>query len=361
MKLRFVSSIIFAVFFLVVPSKAILADVVFTVNSTNSAFSERIVRSTPDGQSQQTLWSVPFSNGINPRGIAVDTNAGEVFWSDSASLGREVRKVPVTGGESRIALTRPTGSGTTPAHSMAIDSINRQMFLVEPLSGNRNIIRLNLDNLDNTSATSFYTNSTLSSASWLTINGGFLYFSNGADILRRALDGQSAATTLVSGLGDTVRGLTVDGDNLFWLNNPASPLQDTINVRSISASLSDPALSNSSAPIVSRFLHSSASATPHGLATDGTFLFFADQGSSSALDRIGIFRAPLDFAASADPISGVISSTRIVTLSSGEVAQGIAFVAAVPEPSSAALLFVSIAAFSFSHLRNSKNRRRNSI
>jgi hypothetical protein len=274
------------------------ADVVFAVNSTTAANADRIVRISPDGSNPRILWSstnVPDT----PRGVGYDAATDRVYWSDAVS--RNISSVSASDGSGLQTFNRNNGS----TNSLAVDGSAGKLYVYEAGNPTTNEAITQM-NVNGSGATAFFPNAALSANSWLTLDSAYLYFSDNTDIVRRSLDGLTTQT-VVAGAGNGVRGLAVLNDDIFWLNNTT----DSISKRSIS---------NNTAMITTSSL--GAGSTPQGLAVDGQFLFYAEQGNIASR---GINRLNTDFT----------GSTTVFALSSSEIANGIT---AVPEPSSAFVL-----------------------
>jgi len=303
MKLSLLISVFAALPIALTSTTAIRADIVFAVNSTNIATPDRIVRINSDGSVSTTLWSTT-TTAASPRGLAYDNLSNRVYWSDSVS--RNISSVSASDGSGFQTFNRNNGS----TNSIAIDSASSKLYVNEfgatvipPSPSTRAITQMNVDG---SAATPFVLSTALSGNSWLTIASGFLYFSDNTDIIRQSLDGLTTET-VVAATGNGVRGLAVLNDDIYWLNNTS----DDVSRRLISDNL---------APVTTLSLGSGS--TPQGLATDGQFLFYAEQGN---VPSRGINRFNAD-------LTGL---TNIVPLLTTEIANG---VAAVPEPSSMALL-----------------------
>jgi hypothetical protein len=178
----------------------------------------------------------------------------------------------------------------------------------------RNVTRMETDG---SAASTFVTEATINANTWLTIDSGFVYYSNSSNAIRRQpLDNSSAAADVVPGLTNGVRGIAVWQDTVFWLDDTAN----TLNSRSIS-------MPSNPISTVTIEATSGAGATPQGLATDGTYLFYADSLGSA----LGIYRYNMDLT----------GRTPLATFATGNLPNGITIIpAAVPEPSSLALLSI---------------------
>lgn len=283
----------------------VFADVVFAINVTNAnpGTSDRIVRATFDGGTQQTLWSGAFGS-FSPRGLAIDATNGRAVWSDITDRG--IKAVPLIGGTTSTLFTV---AGTASPNSVAVDNAGGDLFVME-ITGSTNRQITEYDNFVGTSPSAFVVDtSNFSGNSWLTVGGDFLYYSDNINIRRVPVSG-GASEIVVANTGNGVRGLATSGDSIYWLDNTS----DLLSRRSISNALD---------PIQTLAL--ATGATPQGLATNGTYLYFADQATANN----GIYRVNMDLT----------GSTRIVTLVSGEIPNG---VAAIPEPSSIVLLTVGL-------------------
>lgn len=277
---------------------------VFTVNGTGTGGpNDKVIQANTDGTGVTTLWE-NTGNTLNPRGIAYDANSSRVFFSEGTT-DRSIRSVPIGGGATTIAI--PGGSFSGATNSLAIDSTNSDLFVTQ-FSASPSVRTVSKMELDGSGSSTFYSDTTVSGNSWLTIDSGFLYFSNNADILRRPLDGSAAASPIVTASGTGVRGLAVVGNTIYWLNDTSNLLNSQLI---------------SGGPIVTGTL--GATSTPQGLATDGSFLYYSE-AAAGADQGLGIYRTALDFT----------GRTRIIPLAANEIPQGITFVA-VPEPGSLAL------------------------
>ncbi len=258
-------------------SKAIADLLVFTVNGTGTAVgspNDKVIQANIDGTGVTTLWE-NSGNALNPRGIAYDANSSRVFFSEGTT-DRSIRAVPIGGGATTIAI--PGGSFSGATNSLAIDSANSDLFVTQFFTTGpvRTISKMELDG---SGSSTFYDQSgqtganVLSGNSWITIDSGFLYFSNNTDILRRPLDGSSLATSIVTGSGNGVRGLAVVGDTIYWLNDTANTLSSQLIV---------------GGPITTGTLGTTS--TPHGLASDGNFLYYSEAASGPIKDSESIVR-----------------------------------------------------------------------
>jgi hypothetical protein len=284
------------------------ANIVFAVNATTNAngAADRIVRINADGSGATTLWTTA-TIAASPRGLAYDSTSNRVFWSDSVAF--TTSSASATDGSNLQSFAGANGSPS----SLAIDSAAGKLYVNENgFTGPPSTRAITQRNLDGSAATPFFLSTVLSGNTWLTINSGFLYFSDNTNILRRALNSPiiDPSEIIVSATGNGVRGIAVLNNDIYWLDNTA----DTISRRQIvGGTVSTASLGSGS--------------TPQGLAVFGDQLFYAEQGGIASR---GINRFNAD-------LTGL---TTLVPLLSNEIANG---VAAVPEPGSMALIAGALA------------------
>lgn len=301
------------------PASNVFAGVIFGVDGASGS-PDQVIRINSDGSVVAVLFE-DVSTTSNPRGVAYDATNNRAYFADI--VDRAIYSVDATTGAGLQSF--PTSGGTVagaPA-SASFDSANGRVYIYE---GNA-VDAIVSYPIGGSPATVFYADpaSTLNANTHSFIDGSSIFF--GEDL---GTTGQIVRADLTTGIAtpiyahddDGIRGLVVNGDDLYFVSND----NDRIHRLDISGPSTATLLSFSE-------LDSVNGATPQGLATDGSFLYYAEGNTSTGR---GIYRYNLDLTGRTQIFSGDS------TLFFFGVA-GAPDVAAIPEPSTWAAL-ASIAA-----------------
>ncbi len=243
---------------------------------------DRIQRSRLDGSGVE---DVIDSGLVNPRGLAVDSAAGQLYWTDYGS--DRIQRANLDGSQVEDLVT----TGLRIPLGLALDAGTGKLYWTD--NGSDKIQRSNLDGSQvEDVVTGLQTPLSLA----LDAAGGQLYWTDsGADKIQRSnLDGSEIEDLVATGL-DLPRGLAVDaaGGKLYWTDNGSDQIQR--------ANLDGSEVEE----LVSTGLH-----TPRGLALDADAgkLYWTDSGTGK------IQRANLDGSEIEDLVTEGLLSPRGLVL-----------------------------------------------
>lgn len=294
---------LFALLSLVAPGvSSAWSQVVWTYSG---ATSDRVQSSQSDGSNLQDLWIAPTA-APSPWGIAGSAAEGRVYWTDLS--GRTVSGVNLDGSNASTLFSY----SAAPISSLAYDSAGSQFFFVAS-TGVNGIVRSNSNGSSQSTLISISPTN-----SWLAFDASsrYLYFteSTANRIARVNVDGSPVVQSVVTlNAGSQARGVALDGNGgLYWVENSTDNISK-VDISSFTGTpLSGTVLFNT------RTLTDNTNSTPNGLATDGTYLYWADGASPFR----GIYRTD---------ITGE-NGVRLTLDNTGSPIGVVAF-AAVPEPS----------------------------
>ncbi len=243
---------------------------------------DRIQRSFLDGSGVE---DVVDSGLVNPRGLAVDSAAGQLYWTDYGS--DRIQRSNLDGSQVEDLVT----TGLRIPLGLALDAGTGKLYWTD--NGSDKIQRSNLDGSQvEDVVTGLQTPLSLA----LDAAAGKLYWTDsGADKIQRSnLDGSEIEDLVATGL-DLPRGLAVDaaGGKLYWTDNGSDQIQR--------ANLDGSEVEE----LVSTGLH-----TPRGLALDPDAgkLYWTDSGTGK------IQRANLDGSEIEDLVTEGLLSPRGLAL-----------------------------------------------
>lgn len=304
---------------------SVRADLVFALSGAGI---DRIVRASnvtgnPADVVLTDLWVNPTGAGFSPWGVAVNEATQTVYWTDTINTSWGVRQVSVFGGASQLNFSHNAITRAISYHG------DRVYFTSGAASGG--IVRSNLDGSGQSTIAAFNP-----ANSWTTIdrNGEYLYFSESSAtdrIARVNLNGTPNVETVVGLSNAAPRGLALNGDYVYWLDNGDDFLRRSLIGSDSVENLLDLTTTTNG-----------ASATPNALTTDGQFLYWTESLSNFR----GIYRSNLDGS----------NALRLIALDNSAAPLGIAAFTAVPEPSSLVVMLGAVAVLSLKRRRREVRR-----
>jgi hypothetical protein len=302
---------------------SVRADLVFALSAGTGGV-DKIVRASnitgnPVDVILTDLWVNPEGGAnFSPWGVAVNEATQTVYWTDTVSRG--ISQVSVFGGSHQVNFTH------TPGAPQSISYFGGQIYFNAGTTTN-GLVRGNPDGSNLTTLVSFNP-----ANSWTTIdrNGEYLYFSESSAtdrIARVNLTGTPNVETVVGLSNATPRGLTLNGDYVYWVDNGDDFLRRSLIGSGAVEDLLDLTTTTNG-----------ASATPNSLTTDGQFLYWTESLSNFR----GIYRSNLDGS----------NALRLVAFDNAAgTPLGIAAFTAVPEPSSLVVMLGAVAVLSLKRRR----------
>jgi hypothetical protein len=170
-------------------------------NQATNLTTTYIVRSNLDGTNVEIV-KQGSSDQFSPQGLAVDGNAGKVYWADITNNAIRVANLDGTGEQNLYAL----GAGSYHPFALAIDFNAQRMFWTENNSGI--LARVKSATLSGTDVQTIYTNMTFSSGLALDTANHLLYAVDTNRILRMNYDGSNAQVLISPANGVTGIALT---------------------------------------------------------------------------------------------------------------------------------------------------------
>jgi hypothetical protein len=295
------------------------ADLVFALSGAGI---DKIVRaSNVTGNAADVvltdLWVNPTGGGFSPWGVAVNEATQTVYWTDTVS--RDISQVSVFGGNHQVNFTH------TPGAPQSISYFGGQIYFNAGTTTN-GLVRGNPDGTNLTTLISFNP-----ANSWTTVdrNGEYLYFSESSAtdrIARVNLSGTPNVETVVGLSNATPRGLALDGDYIYWVDNGDDFLRRSLIGTGTVEDLLDLTTTTNG-----------TSATPNSLTTDGQFLYWTESLSSFR----GIYRSDMDGS----------NAVRLIALDNSAAPLGIASFTAIPEPAGLVVMMGAVALLSLNRRR----------